>query len=285
MLTPTPKKPSEYLKGLVTKESLSKLNKTIKEDIDITGDTAKQIFKWISELFTKFGDSVKEKGLQATLFGGPLMGLLNELSLGKKPSVKVAENKKSQTKKPETARDKAKELKIAKAKKKSKEEQNKIKKQVEQDQTKEIENLSIPDRIKWAIGEVIGMEVKGKHCWDWVEKAYANAGVRRKMIWNDIGKYTGKDCGEHHASADYLRNTLEYGYHLFVNTKKESNPDQYGNHSVIFLGWIDKNNLIARTASSPGRNKKTGEGRPGRIEERGWDLKKYPVTRVSKPVA
>lgn len=276
MKTPIPEKPSDYLKEIVTKENLSKLNKTVKEGIETAVDAAKQMFKWFSEVFTKLGNSVKEKGLKATLFGGPLIGLLNELS----PDKKLSSSKEKLGSDSESSSGSGEKLKtdqIAKAKEESKKKQDKIRKQVEQDQeAKEIANLSVSDRIKWAIGELIGIEIPGKHCWDWVEKVYANAGVQRKMIFNVIGKYTGKDCGKYHADPGYLRKALEYGDHLYVNNQNLS--DDYGNHSVIFIGWIDEKNLIAKTASCP------RAGKPGQID-RPRDLKKHRVTRISKPVA
>jgi hypothetical protein len=128
-------------------------------------------------------------------------------------------------------------------------------------------------RIVDAVHEIVSEgKVRGDHCWDWVHKVYKRAGMSFRRVYQDLN-YTGKDCGEHKASPELL-NRIEPGDWLYVNNKNKY--DTHGNHSVVFLGWIDKGNLIARTASCPGAGKK------GKLETR--NLEKHPVVHISKPV-
>ncbi|MBN2096181.1 hypothetical protein JW752_02155 [Candidatus Peregrinibacteria bacterium] len=139
------------------------------------------------------------------------------------------------------------------------------------------EVLAGPQRILKAVDEFIEKKIVGKNCWDWVDKVYRRAGFspkKRLIIYNsDTTKYEGSDCKDEHAGPELLAR-LSPGDHLYINNKNAQ--DAYGNHSVIFLGWADRDNLIARTASSP------GNGTHGRI----WsstDFKKMPVTHITKP--
>jgi len=139
------------------------------------------------------------------------------------------------------------------------------------------EVLAGPQRILKAVDEFIEKKIVGKNCWDWVDKVYRRAGFslkKRRIIYNsDTTKYEGNDCKDEHAGPELLAR-LSPGDHLYINNKNAE--DAYGNHSVIFLNWVDRDNLIARTASSP------GNGTPGQI----WgatDFKKMPVTHITKP--
>ena len=82
-----------------------------------------------------------------------------------------------------------------------------------------------------------------------------------------------RDCGQFHLSEEQVRDTLETGDWLFINN--QNYEDDWGNHSVIFLGWTDRENLIAKTASCPGKNL-TGK------KYTDTDFKKMPVTCVMR---
>ncbi|MDP2624706.1 MAG: hypothetical protein Q8P27_00805 [Candidatus Peregrinibacteria bacterium] len=127
--------------------------------------------------------------------------------------------------------------------------------------------------VERALREIERGQVRGDHCWDWVHKIYKKEGMTFRRVYQDLN-YTGKNCGSHHAS-DALIDTIEPGDWLYVNNKNSS--DTHGNHSVIFLGWIDRGNKIARTASCP------GSGKLGQVD-RPRDLNAHPVTHISKPV-
>lgn len=109
-----------------------------------------------------------------------------------------------------------------------------------------------------------------KHCWDWIQHVYHKAGVRRKLIYKDL-KYEGIDCGKHHASPAIM-DKISAGDLIFYNNQNSS--DEKGNHSVIFLGWIDREKSIAQVASG-------FKDHPGRIHQA--NLKDNPVTFIAKP--
>lgn len=111
---------------------------------------------------------------------------------------------------------------------------------------------------------------KPKHCWDWIQHVYHRAGVKRNLLYVDLG-YSGLDCGKHHASPAMV-DQITSGDLIFYNNKNTA--DEKGNHSVIFLGWIDKEKGIAQVASGFKDN-------PGRIHEA--NLKEKPVTYIARP--
>lgn len=97
------------------------------------------------------------------------------------------------------------------------------------------------------------------------------------------------DCGKHHVLGEmgeepgiaYLRENLKPGDHFFINNKNRY--DFSGNHSEIFLGWIDKKNLVARVAGYPGKkNPPYISKRRFAPNERGSDWSK--VTAIVKPI-
>lgn len=109
-----------------------------------------------------------------------------------------------------------------------------------------------------------------KHCWDWIQHVYHKAGVKRKLLYKDL-KYSGIDCGKHHASPAMM-NQIKPGDLIFYNNKNTA--DIKGNHSVIFLGWIDREKGVAQVASGFKDN-------PGRIHEA--NLIEKPVTFIAEP--
>ena len=130
-------------------------------------------------------------------------------------------------------------------------------------------------RVYAAVKDLITKGVEGKHCWDWINKVYKSLGAKAKRVYQNLN-YSGKDCGDSHVKSEDLINgsdlSLREGDWLYLNNKNKY--DSHGNHSVIFLGWFDKENLIAKTASCP------GAGKVGRVERR--DLKSQPVTHISR---
>ena len=115
------------------------------------------------------------------------------------------------------------------------------------------------------------------------------AGCKRRIIFNSVPRYaSGKhetingkrryvktpDCGKFHAyKREYSK--LKSGDHIFVNNKNKS--DNHGNHSEIFLGWVNKSKLIAKTAGYP------GGGRPPYVSSR-RNFNKTPITWIAKPI-
>lgn len=148
----------------------------------------------------------------------------------------------------------------------------------DQEVTATKENVPTGDgRVIAVVKDLISKGVEGKHCWDWINKVYKSLGAKAKKLYQNLN-YSGKDCGENHVKEEDLVNgsalSLREGDWLYINNKNKW--DSHGNHSVIFLGWADKENLIAKTASCP------GAGRVGRIEKR--NLKANPVTHISRMV-
>lgn len=118
-------------------------------------------------------------------------------------------------------------------------------------------------------------------CWDWMDHIYKSAGVQRKRIYDDH-VYRGRNCGTHHASEE-LVDQIVPGDRIYFNNQNTS--DDYGNHSVIFLEWIDREKRQARVASGyanhPGRIHeiflREKEPGPNRLSE-------GPVTLISRAV-
>lgn len=124
-----------------------------------------------------------------------------------------------------------------------------------------------------------GMGLNGKHCWDWSNKIYRMAGVAGKWpsknIFSYTSKYSGKDCkpsGAYATPAQYAQ--ISPGDWIFYNNRNTS--DTHGNHSAIFLEWIDRDKLLARVASG-------SAGKPWHVHNKPVDFKDKPVTRLGKP--
>ncbi len=110
-----------------------------------------------------------------------------------------------------------------------------------------------------------------KHCWDWVNHVYQSAGVSGKTrIYQDLN-YEGADCGDHHASPEMM-DRIAPGDWLYINNKNTA--DSHGNHSVIFIEWINKDTGEARVASG-------SYNVPGRLQK--TNLKEKPVVSITKP--
>jgi len=139
-----------------------------------------------------------------------------------------------------------------------------------------------------------------EHCWDWVSKIYKQAGVKRKEGFSYLGKYTGKNCGDSHASEEQYT-SIQPGDHIFYNieSKRDSDyakkmelynegklkkkpklkeaVDSRGNHSAIFIRWIDEGNKIAQLASG-------SHGTKWKLHDNPVNFNETPVTRIFKPV-
>jgi hypothetical protein len=116
-----------------------------------------------------------------------------------------------------------------------------------------------------------------RSCWTVCEQIYQRAGARRRSVYH-YPPYNGPDCGNCHAGPE-LVNRIAPGDWIFINVKardpKTGIPyDKHGNHSVIFLRWLDKENQIAQVISGGGKTKP-------RVHKS--DLKKSPVTYIAKP--
>lgn len=143
---------------------------------------------------------------------------------------------------------------------------------------KRIEGSSIGDKIAKTAVEIVkspnNMGLKGKHCWDWICKVYRMAGVQSKYptvtIYQDLN-YSGKNCGEHHASQE-MYNRVRPGDWLYYNNRNTA--DSHGNHSAIFIEWIDQGKKIARMASGSAGTK---------LRLHTADLADKPITRIGKP--
>lgn len=136
-----------------------------------------------------------------------------------------------------------------------------------------VEASGISKRVVEAASDLIKEKYSPAHCWDWIDKVYKRAGVGgRHIIFRSLN-YSGKDCGENHASEQML-DKIRPGDWIYYNNKNSA--DSQGNHSALFIGWIDEGNRIAQFASGY-------YGRPGRIHKRGVDLVKNPVVLIKKP--
>ena len=105
-------------------------------------------------------------------------------------------------------------------------------------------------------------------CWDWMDHIYKSAGVQKKTVFDNHTKY----CGPKHEKDKNIRdhkNGLNHtppeivdqivpGDRFYFNNQNDA--DDFGNHSAIFLGWIDHEARHARIASG-------SAGNPGRIHE------------------
>lgn len=144
--------------------------------------------------------------------------------------------------------------------------------------SQQIEASGTGKRVIQSAFERVKSTEPNRSCWTVCEQIYERAGVRRRSIYH-YPPYTGPDCGNCHADPE-LVNRIAPGDWLFSNVKsrdpKTGIPyDAHGNHSVIFLRWLDKENMIAQVISGGGNTHP-------RIHKS--DLKKNPVTSIAKPV-
>ena len=117
---------------------------------------------------------------------------------------------------------------------------------------------------------------KAASCFRWASKIYQKAGClpQPKVIFSYYRAYEGKDCGKKHASERQYA-MVEPGDWIFYNNKNES--DVTGNHSAVFLGWVDRGKKTAIVASGSANT-------PWHIHERPIDFRKMPLTQLVKPI-
>lgn len=116
---------------------------------------------------------------------------------------------------------------------------------------------------------------KAAHCWDFCRQVFVTAGMKSRLIFKTYNKYKGRNCGKLHAKPDFVKKNLSKGDHIFINN--QNSYDRYGNHSAIFLEWVDKNNMIAKVANVRGAGKKATIST--------FNLRENPITLIAKPIA
>lgn len=98
----------------------------------------------------------------------------------------------------------------------------------------------------------------GKHCWDWVNKAYTLAGFHWYQRGQTVQHYNyphpDKQLGEYARRQELYK--LQPGDWLYLNVSSVNKKwgAKAGDHSVIFLRWVDKENLVAEFADNPTAN-------------------------------
>ena len=127
------------------------------------------------------------------------------------------------------------------------------------------------------------MGINASCCWDWANKIYRMAGVTGKWpakgVFSYATKYPGsKNCkipgggpGITYATeAQY--NMVQPGDWIFYNNRNTA--DRHGNHSAIFIEWLDRDRKIARLGSG-------NAGREFRLHTA--DLSDKPLIHLGKP--
>ena len=99
------------------------------------------------------------------------------------------------------------------------------------------------DAVVSAAKQMIDADVRGDHCWHWVDQVYSAAGARPSQVWPS-GVYVHMThpvrnfkLTPHYSDAtnNDLMGQLRGGDWLFINN--QNTADKNGNHSVIFVGW------------------------------------------------
>lgn len=141
-----------------------------------------------------------------------------------------------------------------------------------------IEASGIRQRIVSAAMELLRECRPGAHCWDWVKQVYAKAGAKRNAVYrheNYLKKVIRGDPDFNDTPENPpMVTSLDSGDWVFTHNRNKA--DRRGDHSILFLRWIDKGNLIGEAISCP------RGGCPGRIHR--IDFKKTPTTLIMKPV-
>ncbi|MFA6917282.1 MAG: hypothetical protein WC285_00375 [Candidatus Gracilibacteria bacterium] len=130
-----------------------------------------------------------------------------------------------------------------------------------------------------------GMGLSATCCWDWSDKIYRMAGVTGKLPSRSVFSYTnppaysGKNCktgggpGQSYASeAEYGR--IAPGDWIYYNNRNSS--DTHGNHSAIFIEWVNRGRKLARVASG-------SAGVPWHVHASPVNFEDKPVTQLGKP--
>lgn len=263
------KKILEQLSGsssekLITVEKLAKAKESI-------GEGMKKIAFSIQNTLRGFF-SPENKGDIRKKAVGALIGLFGIFSKLKLPSLSplakidqektVLKNKVNQTR--ERLSLKNKEAKQSLNKRNRKPQEN-----------KDILNLKPAERVLKMCAGKINTKERAAHCWDFCRRVMVAANCKTRIVFKTYNQYVGRDCGNLHAKPDYVKSVVEPGDHIFINNK--NTLDRYGNHSCIFVEWIDKTNLIAKVGNC------RGAGKSGEYST--VDFKKKPITFIAKPVS
>jgi len=125
--------------------------------------------------------------------------------------------------------------------------------------------------------------ILSKDCGDFMEKVYRAAGYKKTEIFRSK-IYNGKVCEDCAKEANL--NKIESGDWLWLNNKNAASDR--GNHSVIFLGWLNKERYLAKVTGFYAKGESFGTynvtlRRPSENEkpEKG---NCWPVTAIYKPV-
>jgi len=117
-------------------------------------------------------------------------------------------------------------------------------------------------------------------CWHFIEAIFKNAGMTRitqldfPWIGNQYTYKTRTIQSKPYMSPEEMKNSLIVGDWLYIHNK--NTIDSKGNHSVLFLGWKDIDNLIAKTAEQ----RTLSQG--GILNER--NLSDQPVAHIMRMV-
>jgi hypothetical protein len=251
----------------------------LRKGIDASVQVSKNIMNWFKDLLG--GDKAQQKEAGA-LIGG-FLGFLTSLKAEK--SEKVKDDKDKQT--PKDGREQLKqEIEQSKTAQVCKQD-------VQPADEKSFEAITndtslAPAQKIFKVAELIKERgILSKNCGDFVEKAYSIAGYENNRIFSSVGKYEGRDCGEHCAQKEDL-DKIEAGDWLYLNNMNTSS--ERGNHSVIFVGWANKEKYIANvmgfyaagaTSESMFHTYNASLMRPpGNERPKGCQ----PVTSIAKPV-
>lgn len=151
-----------------------------------------------------------------------------------------------------------------------------------------MENSSLAQSIVKRVRAVTSTAKKyiPEHCGDWAQYVYRTSGAKAKMVWpsrEELKLANGRSKqihalrrGNYPEGENEALELVQPGDWIYYYNKNPfgKGTDWEGQHSSIFLGWIDKNRRIAKTASG-------SAGVPGR--EQKINLAKNPITRIHKP--
>lgn len=158
------------------------------------------------------------------------------------------------------------------------------------DQVLGLEEIKDPGERVAAVAKWIheNEKIHARHCYNWVERVYAIAGVQNKrVIYRNLDYARGED-GKLGASRDAregmhavrerpdLLDNLKPGAWLWVNNRNTS--DIAGNHSVIFMGWKNEERKIAYCANWLG-------AKPELQKISTIDFNKVPIVSITSPTS
>jgi hypothetical protein len=136
-------------------------------------------------------------------------------------------------------------------------------------------------RVVSNAGELISESFKPIHCWAWVWKAYERSGytgakyptLKNVKVLFKGSQYTGSGAKWFPLSR---YDELRPGDWIYIHNGNKYDTAGRGNHSGVFIKWLDRSNYIAQTASSRGKGKVGGYRRR--------DLRAMPIAWLMRPV-